>query len=127
MILAVLERRARVRLVDAEVYTATVGGMRMTEPAADLAVALAVASAKLDAPLPAGLVVLGELGLTGEIRRIAGLERRLTEAARLGFSAAVVPADSGLTKRDRSGALAGLRIVEVTHLIEALDQLIRPN
>jgi DNA repair protein RadA/Sms len=127
MILAVLERRARVRLVDAEVYTATVGGMRMTEPAADLAVALAVASAKLDAPLPAGLVVLGELGLTGEIRRIAGLERRLTEAARLGFSAAVVPADSGLTKRDRSGALAGLRIVEVTHLVEALDQLTRPN
>jgi DNA repair protein RadA/Sms len=101
--------------------------MRMTEPAADLAVALAVASAKLDAPLPAGLVVLGELGLTGEIRRIAGLERRLTEAARLGFSAAVVPADSGLTKRDRTGPLAGLRIVEVTHLVEALDQLTRPN
>ncbi|MDT7668159.1 MAG: hypothetical protein QOC74_942, partial [Pseudonocardiales bacterium] len=69
----------------------------------------------------------GELGLTGEIRRIAGLERRLTEAARLGFSAALVPADSGLTKRDRSGALAGLRIVEVTHLIEALDQLTKPN
>ena len=127
MVLAVLERRARIRLADADVFTATVGGMRMTEPAADLAVALAVASAKTDRPLPAGLVVLGELGLTGEIRRIAGLERRLAEAARLGFTAALIPADSGLTARSRAGQLAGLQTIEAMHLPEALDLLIPPG
>jgi DNA repair protein RadA/Sms len=127
MVLAVLERRAGIRLADADVFTATVGGMRMTEPAADLAVALAVASAKMDRPLPAGLVVLGELGLTGEIRRIAGLERRLAEAARLGFTAALIPADSGLTARSRAGQLAGLQTIEATQLIEALDLLIPPG
>jgi DNA repair protein RadA/Sms len=120
MVLAVLERRAGIRLADADVFTATVGGMRMTEPAADLAVAMAVASAKLDRPVPGGLVVLGELGLTGEVRRIAGVQRRLAEAARLGFNAALVPADSGLTKADRN---AVLRVTEVTHLIDALTLL----
>jgi DNA repair protein RadA/Sms len=127
MVLAVLDRRARIRLSDADVFTATVGGMRMTEPAADLAVALAVASAKTDRPLPAGLVVLGELGLTGEIRRIAGLERRLAEAARLGFTAALIPADSGLTARSRAGQLAGLQTIEAMYLPEALDLLIPPG
>jgi DNA repair protein RadA/Sms len=125
MVLAVLERRARVRLADAEVFTATVGGMRMTEPAADLAVALAVASAKWDRALPAGLVVLGELGLTGEIRRIADVQRRLAEAARLGFSAALVPGNSTVSNDqpsapDRRGAAVdGLRVIEATHLGEA--------
>jgi DNA repair protein RadA/Sms len=104
MVLAVLQRRARVALADADVFAATVGGMRMTEPAADLAVALAVASAKFDRPLPAGLVVLGELGLTGEIRRITGLERRLAEAARLGLRTAVVP-DGNSARRDAPGGL----------------------
>jgi DNA repair protein RadA/Sms len=70
--------------------------------------------------VPGGLVVLGELGLTGEVRRIAGVQRRLAEAARLGFNAALVPADSGLTKADRNAAL---RVTEVTHLIDALTLL----
>ena len=123
MVLAVLERRAGIRLADADVFTATVGGMRMTEPAADLAVALAVASAKLDRPVPGGLVVLGELGLTGEVRRIAGVERRLAEAARLGFTAALVPSDSGLTKAARA---LPLRITEVAQVIDALTLLAAP-
>jgi DNA repair protein RadA/Sms len=121
MVLAVLSRRAGVVLHDAEVYTATVGGMRMTEPAADLAIALAVASAKSDQPLPAGLVVLGELGLTGEIRRVAGLERRISEAARLGFTTALVPAGSNVST-NRTGRI---RIVEATNLGEALPLLNR--
>jgi DNA repair protein RadA/Sms len=119
MVLAVLERRGGIKLTDAEVYTATVGGMRMTEPAADLAIALAVASAKLDRPLPGGLVVIGEIGLTGEIRRITGLDRRLAEAARLGLRTALVPAHSELSPRGRPD----LRVVEVGHLGEALTQL----
>lgn len=95
MILAVLERRAGVRLHDAEVYAATVGGVRVAEPAADLALAMAITSARRDVALPANLVVLGEIGLAGEVRRVAGVDRRLAEAARLGFSAALVPPGCG--------------------------------
>jgi DNA repair protein RadA/Sms len=122
MVLAVLERRAGVRLADAEVFTATVGGMRITEPAADLAVALAVASAKVDHPVPAGLVVLGELGLTGEIRRVAGVQRRLAEAARLGFTAAIVPPGSDATQAG-NGQPTSPRVFEVGHLDGALALL----
>jgi DNA repair protein RadA/Sms len=95
MILAVLERRGKVRLTDQDVFSAAVGGMRITEPAADLAIALAVASAAVDAALPADVVAVGEVGLAGEIRRVTGVGRRLAEAARLGFTRALVPPDSG--------------------------------
>ena len=116
MLLAVLERRAGVRLHDAEVYAATVGGMRIIEPAADLALAMAITSARRDVALPPDLVVLGEIGLAGEIRRVAGVERRLAEAARLGFTRALVPPDSG-TKH------SGLRVQEVGDVALVLDNL----
>jgi DNA repair protein RadA/Sms len=95
MALAVLQRRFRLQLADKEVFAATVGGMRVLEPAADLAVALAVASSARDLTLPAHTVVLGEVGLAGEVRRVAGVGRRLAEAARLGFTRALVPPDPG--------------------------------
>ncbi len=95
MVLAVLERRGGVKVSDAEVYVATVGGMRVTEPAADLALALAAASAARDRALPSNLVVIGELGLAGEVRRVSGTDRRVAEAARLGFTRVLVPPDSG--------------------------------
>ncbi len=91
MVLAVLQSRCRVFLGKHDVYAATVGGMRLTEPAADLAVALAVASAARERALPAGWVVLGEVGLAGEVRRVTGISRRLAEAERLGFTTALVP------------------------------------
>lgn len=102
MVLAVLDRRANVVLRERDVYTATVGGVRLTEPACDLALALAVASAQQDYALPGGLVALGEVGLAGEIRPVAGVDRRLAEAARLGFTRALVPAgaDVGNTSLD---------------------------
>jgi DNA repair protein RadA/Sms len=106
MLLAVLEKRAGLRLHDAEVYAATVGGMRVLEPAADLALALAIASARRDIALPADVVMLGEIGLAGEVRRVAGLDRRLAEAARLGFTHALVPPDTG-------AGPPGMRITEV--------------
>jgi DNA repair protein RadA/Sms len=96
MALAVLERRGGIRLAEQDVFTATVGGMRIHEPAADLALVLAVASAARDIPLPPDLVVLGEVGLAGEVRRVAGVKARLAEAARLGFTKALVPPDSGV-------------------------------
>jgi DNA repair protein RadA/Sms len=117
MLLAVLQKRAGLRLHDAEVYAATVGGMRVLEPAADLALALAIASARRDVALPPDVVVLGEIGLAGEVRRVVGLDRRLAEAARLGFTHALVPPDPGPTPpamkitevRDIGAVLAAIR------------------
>ena len=77
-----------------DVYAATVGGVRLTEPSVDLAVALALASAVSDLALPADLVAIGEVGLAGEIRRVTGVGRRLAEAERMGFRRAIVPAGS---------------------------------
>lgn len=91
MVQAVTEKRCRIRLGESDVFTATVGGMKVREPSADLAVALAIASAAKDVALPAGLIALGEVGLAGEIRRVPGIGRRLAEAARLGFKKALVP------------------------------------
>ena len=113
MVLAVLERRAGLPLSSRDVHTATVGGMRITEPAVDLAVALAVASAARDFAIPAGFIALGEVGLAGEVRRISGLKRRLSEAARLGVTHAIVPTDAGPHP-------AGMTVYEVGTLREAL-------
>ncbi|MDT0308911.1 DNA repair protein RadA [Streptomyces sp. DSM 44917] len=117
MMLAVLEQRGRITALGKhDIYTATVGGVRLSEPAADLAVALALASAAADTPLPKNLVAIGEVGLAGEVRRVTGVQRRLSEAARLGFTHALVPADSG-------GAPAGMRVREVADIGEALRVL----
>jgi DNA repair protein RadA/Sms len=118
MVLAVLERRGRVRLGADDVFSATVGGVRVTEPAADLALALAVASAARDAPIPPATVVLGEVGLSGEVRRVGAVGRRLAEAARLGFTAALVPPDPGPPPD-------GMRVTEVADLGAALRALPR--
>ena len=91
LLLAVLDRRAGLSLADHEVYVSAVGGVRIDDPGADLAVCLALASAKTGRPVEDGLVVVGEVGLGGEIRQVAHTPRRLAEASRLGFSAAVVP------------------------------------
>jgi DNA repair protein RadA/Sms len=95
MVLAVLQRWVQVKLHEREVYAATVGGIRVIEPAADLGVALAVVSAAHDLPLAADLVAIGEVGLTGEVRRVGAVNRRLAEAARLGFRRALVPPGCG--------------------------------
>ena len=113
MLLAVLDRRLDIRLADREVYTATVGGVRLAEPASDLALALAVAGASRDVAVPGGLVAVGEVGLAGEIRPVAALRARLAEAARLGFTTALVPPRCG-------AATAGMRTIEVTDLASAL-------
>jgi DNA repair protein RadA/Sms len=116
MVNAVVERRGGVRLADADVFAASVGGVRIAEPAADLALALAIASAAKDRPLPEGLVALGEVGLSGEIRRVGGTGRRLAEAARQGYKVALVPMDAG-------PAPAGMRLVEVADLGDAFALL----
>ncbi len=91
MITAVLEKRAHLSVGAHDVYLSTVGGMRLTDPSSDLAVALAIASAYADLPMPGNVVAIGEVGLAGDLRRVTGMDRRLAEAARLGFTCAVVP------------------------------------
>ncbi|WP_291456503.1 magnesium chelatase domain-containing protein, partial [Actinomyces sp. oral taxon 448] len=99
-----------------DVYVSTVGGARAVEPATDLAVALAVVSAARNLPTPAGLIAFGEVGLTGEVRATVGIQRRLAEAARLGFDRAVVPLAGSEELRDA----AGVRVVPVGHVGEAV-------
>jgi DNA repair protein RadA/Sms len=113
-ILAVLQQHGRLTLSQMDVFAATVGGMKLREPAADLAIALAVASAARNSPLPYGVVVLGEVGLTGEIRRVTATDRRLAEAARLGIRQAIVPFGPGTV------APAGMTLTEVDDIKGAL-------
>jgi DNA repair protein RadA/Sms len=113
MVLAVLERRGAVSLAKQDVYAATVGGVRIKEPAADLAIALAVASATADLPLPSRLVAIGEVGLAGDLRRVTAIRHRLAEAVRLGFTHALVPPDAGPPP-------AGIHVKEASSLATAL-------
>ena len=100
MMLAVLEQRGRISaLGKRDIYSATVGGVKLSEPAADLAVALALASAASDTPLPKNLVAIGEVGLAGEVRRVTGVQRRLAEAHRLGGARRLVGDPEGSKER----------------------------
>lgn len=95
MLLAVLEKRVGLRLSSSEVYALAVGGVKVADPGADAALALAVASSLSDRPLPEDLVVLGEVGLGGELRHVSQINRRLAEASRMGFRRAIVPHATG--------------------------------
>lgn len=113
MVLAVVDRLGGISLKGDDVYAATVGGVKVTEPAADLAAALAVASSSTATPIPARLIALGEVGLAGDIRRVTGVKRRLSEALRLGFTHALVPPDSGEPPE-------GIKVREVNTIGDAL-------
>jgi DNA repair protein RadA/Sms len=113
MVLAVAEKRAGTAIAKSDVHTATVGGVRVTDPGADLALLIAVRSAARDESVPGGMVAIGEVGLSGEVRPVAGVHRRLAEAARLGFTAAIVPVGSGT-------APAGMKVMEVIDVDSAL-------
>jgi len=122
MIMAVLEKRMGLRLGEQDVFLNVAGGVRVIEPAADLAVALAIASSYRDTPLPADAVVVGEVGLGGEVRSVVHIERRLREAQRQGFSRALVPKSSRVAGRD------GMGTVRVATVKDAIDTaLIRPG
>jgi DNA repair protein RadA/Sms len=116
MLTAVLEKRVGVPIGASDVFVNVVGGMRIDEPAADMAVLAAVASSKKDRPIPADIVMMGEVGLAGELRSIAGIESRLKEAKRLGFKRAVVP---------RKGAkkLSGIVQINCSTAAEAFDAI----
>ncbi len=122
MVLAVLQRRAGVKLGRQDVYAATVGGVRLTEPSVDLAVAVALASSVANLGVPRGVVAIGEVGLAGEVRRVPGLRRRLAEAERMGFRRAVVPAASaGLDGQPPGEVPSPLEVIEVEDIRQALS------
>jgi DNA repair protein RadA/Sms len=117
MTAAVLENRSGLALGQRDIYLSTVGGMRLTDPSSDLAVALAIASSYAELCLPASPGVFGEVGLAGGLRRVTGIERRLTEAARLGFTTALIPPGA-------KSIPPGLRTLEVATIGEALKALL---
>jgi DNA repair protein RadA/Sms len=123
MVLAVLERRCRVKLLSHDVYVSTVGGAKVSDPSADLAAAVAVASAANDLSISPRVVALGEIGLAGELRRVPGTDRRLAEAARLGFTEAVIPALSDSPQDQMTSLRGGLRVHAVPTLQLALHVL----
>ncbi len=116
MTLAVLQRHTDLPVRHVDVFASVVGGIRATEPAADLAVAIAVASAVSGVPVPSDLVAVGEVGLTGEVRQVPDLRRRLDESARCGFSRAVVP-------RSAPPGPDGMQLVRVDSVGQALAHL----
>jgi DNA repair protein RadA/Sms len=118
MLLAVLHRHAGVAAFDQDVFINAVGGVKITEPAADLAVLLAINSSMRNKPLPRGLVVFGEVGLAGEIRPAPRGQERLREAAKLGFSVAMIPKSNAPKQK-----IEGLQIIPVDRIDEALNKI----
>lgn len=116
MLLAVLEKRAELTLYDQDVFLNVVGGAQLTEPGGDLALALAVASSLREVPFPQDTLVIGEVGLGGEIRPVTQLDTRLSEAVRLGFKRAILPKNNKLTVK-------GLVIEPVAKIDDALAQI----
>lgn len=119
MLIAVLHRRVGLDLTARDIYASTVGGASLRGPAADLAVAVSLASAALDRAVPANTVTIGEVGLAGELRRVPNISQRLSEAARLGFTTAVVPSEHGPAPASVP-AIVGLAVVECSDLRAAL-------
>jgi len=116
MLIAVLEKHGGLRLADQDVFASSTGGLRVTEPASDLALALAIAGAHYGRVVDRGTAVVGEVGLGGEIRRASAMEQRIAEAARHGFARVMLP------DRTEMGA-AGVELMRVNTISQAIDQL----
>ena len=117
LLLAVLEKKANLRLSDKDVYTNVVGGLRLAERAGDLAVAMAIASAASEKPLPPHTAILGEISLTGEVRPVNRLDKRIQECARLGYSRLIVPHSDNLP------SIPGVKYLKVKSVAESLALL----
>jgi DNA repair protein RadA/Sms len=118
MIIAVLEKRAELRLAADDVFVNIAGGVKIAEPAVDLAIALAIASAHMNRPLSPGTLAVGELGLGGEIRSVPQLEHRLREASRLGLGHAIVP-----HMGENIPKLGGMALHQVRRLSQAMGDM----
>jgi len=117
MVLAVLEARAGMSFAGRDVYLNVAGGLRITEPAADLAVAAALISSVSGIAVPGDAVVFGEIGLSGEVRAVSQADARLKEAAKLGFERAITPKEKGKSKKSASG----LNVTQINRLSDLLE------
>jgi len=118
LLVAVLSKRVGLRLSDQDVFVNVVGGLTVEEPAADLPVAVAIASSYKNVPVAADVALMGEIGLSGELRAISQLSKRLNEAAKLGFKRAIVPRNS---QRKLDGAAAAIEVIGVRTISEAIE------
>ena len=116
MILAVLEKRIGLKLAEQDVYVNVAGGMKISEPAVDLATAISIASSFREVPVHPTTILLGEIGLAGEVRAVSQLEKRLKEAARQGFTRAIVSRHN-LSKLPK---IEGLKVEGVATVLDAL-------
>lgn len=121
MLNAVTEKHGRIRMFDKDSYLATVAGMKITEPAADLAVCLALASAAWDKPIPQDVVAIGEVALSGDVRGISSINQRIAEATRLGFKRILAPI--GTKRLLAAGSGKDVAIIEVASIVKALQAL----
>ena len=124
LLAAVLTRRVGLKLSDQDIFVNVVGGLQIEEPAVDLAVAVALASSLRDQAVPADMVMMGEVGLSGEVRSVGQLETRLSEAGRLGFRSAVVPKRPG---RWAASGPEGLKLIPVRSVGEAVEATLGPR
>lgn len=119
LIMAVLEKRVGLNLANMDAYVNIVGGIKIQEPALDLSIAVALASSHRNRPCPANLAVMGEIGLTGEVRGIPHLQKRVQEARKLGFTQCLTPAGQ-VKEKD----IQGIHLLEVKTLGEALERVL---
>jgi len=125
MLIAVLEKHGGLRLADQDIFTSSVGGLRVVEPGGDLPICLAIAGAHYGRALGGDVIAVGEVGLGGEIRRVNQLGQRLREAGRLGYRKAIVPAgnDGGGDGGGGVDGVGGMEVMEVRSVNEALGFL----
>ena len=121
MLLAVLEKRGRLKISGCDAYLNVIGGLTLDEPAADLATVMALASSYLDKPIGSKVAAIGEVGLTGELRSVSNLAQRLSEVRRLGFESCIIPRQ----KNSRLAPIDGLALHEVDNIGDALKLLAR--
>lgn len=116
LLIAMLEKKANIRLSNQDVYVNVVGGMKLDEPSADLGIALAIVSSSLNVPLPKDLIAIGEIGLTGEVRAVSSIEKRVKEAEKLGFKTCIIPEAS----RKQLKYKGNINIISVSNIAEAI-------
>jgi DNA repair protein RadA/Sms len=117
LISAVMTKRVGLRLNEQDIFVNVVGGLRVDEPASDLAMAMALASSYTDKPLPADIVMIGEIGLSGEVRAVSQLALRLNEASKIGFKRALIPR----SRRNVDGLPKGIELLPIRNVLEAMN------
>ena len=120
MLMAVLEKRGGLKISNCDAYLNVIGGLSLDEPAADLAIMIALASSYLDVPVGSDLAAIGEVGLTGELRSVQNIGQRLSEVQRLGFHKCVVP----WQRTDKLTGLDNLQLIRVKTIAQALQAVL---